>query len=145
MSGMLAGTIKRKNKMHHDDKEQERMMKEDTRDYIIKARLTESEYQHFLSKVEGSCNPDNMSEYIRNCIFSDELLRSMAVARELKNLNYQIRKIGVLINQIAAGVNAGIVLRGDAELIARKLEEIHKMLEVFHRWFEMEEIEESRV
>lgn len=119
-------------------------MKENTRDYIIKARLTESEYQHFLSKVEGSYNPDNMSEYIRNCIFSDELLRSMAVARELKNLNYQIRKIGVLINQIAAGVNAGIVFRGDAELIARKLEEVHKMLEEFHRWFEME-IEESRV
>lgn len=116
------------------------MMKEDkdTRDYIIKARLTESEYQFFIKKVGDSSNPDNMSEYIRNCIFSDELLRSMAVARELKNLNYQIRKIGVLINQIAAGVNAGVVFRGDAELIAGKLEEVHEMLKEFHKWFESE-------
>lgn len=121
------------------------MMKEDkdTRDYIIKARLTEREYQHFISKVGDSHNPDNMSEYIRNCIFSDELLRSMAVTRELKNLNYQIRKIGVLINQIAKGVNAGIVYRGDAELIAGKLEEVQKMLKEFHKWFQEEGSQEE--
>ena len=87
-------------------------MKEETRECIVKARLTANEYQTFLKKVKGSDRPDNMSEYIRACIFSDDLKHSITVARELKNLNYQIRKIGVLINQIAASAatsNASVI------------------------------------
>lgn len=38
-------------------------MKEETRECIVKARLTANEYQTFLKKVKGSDRPDNMSEY----------------------------------------------------------------------------------
>lgn len=107
------------------------MKKGNTRVYFVKARLTEEEYERFLGKVKESYNPKNQSDYIRNCIFSDELQHSAAVARELKNLNYQIRKIGVLINQIAAGVNSGIVYRGDAKLVVSKLGEVERLLEGF--------------
>lgn len=106
-------------------------MNDEIRTCIVKARLTQNEYNSFLEKVQDSARPDNRSEYIRECIFSDDLKHSVAVARELKNLNYQIRKIGVLINQIAAGVNRGIVFRGDAEVIVKKQKEIENMLQDF--------------
>ena len=94
-------------------------MKEETRECIVKARLTANEYQTFLKKVKGSDRPDNMSEYIRACIFSDDLKHSIAVARELKNMNYQIRKIGVLI------------FRGDAELVLKKMQEVEELVKTF--------------
>lgn len=106
-------------------------MKEETRECIVKARLTANEYQIFLKKVKGSDRPDNMSEYIRACIFSDDLKHSIAVTRELKNLNYQIRKIGVLINQIAASANRGVMFRGDAELVLKKLQEVEELVKTF--------------
>lgn len=111
------------------------MKTEDPREYFVKARLTEGEYQRFLKRVEESTQPDNQSEYIRSCIFSEDPIRATAIVRELKNLNYQIRKIGINVNQIAAGVNSGVVYRGDAELIVAKFKEIEAMIKEFPEQF----------
>jgi hypothetical protein len=52
---------------------------------------------------EGSVN---VSAFIREKLFREEI-KELAYYRELKNLTYQIRKIGVNINQVAAKINSG--------------------------------------
>lgn len=111
-------------------------MKDETRDHMVKARLTKTEYEDFLTKVGASQDPGNMSGYIRACIFSEDLRHSTAVVRELKNMNYQIRKIGVLINQIAASANRGVMYRGDAELVLKKLQEVEELVKTFETHLE---------
>ena len=101
------------------------------RTYRIIARLTPEEYKQFTELVEKSDRPKNQSCYIRECIFSEDIQRSTAVARELKNLNFQIRKIGVLINQIAASANRGVWYPGDTELVLSKLQEVKDLVERF--------------
>ena len=54
-------------------------------------------------KNEGSVN---VSAFIREKLFREEI-KELAYYRELKNLTYQIRKIGVNINQVAAKINSG--------------------------------------
>ena len=104
---------------------------ETNRIYTVKARLTPEEYKIFCEHVQGSNRPKNKSNYIRECIFSEDIQRSTAVARELKNLNFQIRKIGVLINQIAASANRGVWYPGDTELVLSKLQEVKDLVERF--------------
>lgn len=111
-------------------------MKEETRDYTVKARLTKQEYQEFVKRVGKYGTENNMSAYIRSCIFSDDLRHSLAVADEMKNLNYQIRKIGVLINQITIGVNRGILYPGDAKVLVSKMKEIECLVGKFQKWLE---------
>lgn len=102
-----------------------------TRTCTVKARLTPEEYRRFVERVKKSAKPDNQSQYIRECVFSDELLKSYAVAKELKSLNFQVRKIGVLVNQIAASANRGVWYPGDAELILKKFGEIENLVNDF--------------
>ena len=104
---------------------------EANRIYTVKARLTPEEYKRFNEHVQGSSRPKNKSNYIRECIFSEDIQKSTAVAKELKNLNFQIRKIGVLINQIAASANRGVWYPGDTELVLRKLQEVEEPVERF--------------
>ena len=46
-------------------------------------------------------------------------------------MNFQIRKIGVLINQIAASANRGVWYPGDTELVLSKLQEVKDLVERF--------------
>ena len=102
---------------------------ETNRIYTVKARLTPEEYKMFCEHVQESSRPQNKSNYIRECILSEDIWKSTAVARELKNLNFQIRKIGVLINQIAASANRGVWYPGDMELVLSKLQEAEDLVE----------------
>ena len=104
---------------------------EANRIYTIKARLTSEEYKMFCEHVQESSRPKNKSNYIRECVLSEDIWKSIAVARELKNLNFQIRKIGVLINQLAASANRGVRYPGDTELVLSKLQEVEDLVERF--------------
>lgn len=106
---------------------------ETNRIYTVKARLTPEEYKMFCEHVQESNRPKNKSNYIRECIFSEDIQKSTAVAKELKNLNFQIRKIGVLINQIAASANRGVWYPGDTELVLKKLQEVEELVEKFKK------------
>lgn len=103
-------------------------IKEDqNRDKRLNVRLRETEYAAFLEQYEASMET-SYSDYIRRCMFSKELAESQAFIRELHQTNYQIRKIGVLINQIAHKVNGGYAFtRGNEQSILDGMEEIKKM------------------
>lgn len=97
------------------------------RDVRLNVRLREAEYQAFLERYEDS-GEAGISDYIRRCILSDDLAKSQALLRELHQTNYQIRKIGVLVNQIAHKVNAGYAFnRGNEQSILNGMEDIEKM------------------
>ena len=81
------------------------------RDIRYTIRFSEKEWEILEEKIkkedawkfkygtkEGSVN---VSAFIR------EEIKELAYYRELKNLTYQIRKIGVNINQVAAKINSG--------------------------------------
>ena len=104
---------------------------EANRIYTIKARLTPEEYKMFCEHVQESSRTKNKSNYNGERILSEAIWKSTAVARELKNLNFQIRKIGVLINQIAASANRGVWYPGDTELVLSKLQEVEDLVERF--------------
>lgn len=86
------------------------------RDIRYTIRFSEKEWEILEEKIkkedawefkygikEGSVN---VSAFIREKLFREEI-KEMAYYRELKNLTYQIRKIGVNINQVAAKINSG--------------------------------------
>ena len=103
------------------------MKGEDTRVKRVNARLTEKEHEELLERYESS-GEQNQSDYFRRCIFSDELSKSNALINELHDTNYQIRKIGVLINQIAHKVNSGYgYSKGNEQIILEKFNEIEMM------------------
>lgn len=106
------------------------MYMDQNRDQRLNVRLRATEYKAFLERYEGS-GEKSISDYIRRCIFSDDLAKSQALIRELHQTNYQIRKIGVLINQIAHKVNAGYAFsRGNENTILDKFDEIDKMFQI---------------
>ena len=93
----------------------------------INARLTKEEHESFVNRFKESVET-SYSDYIRRCVFSDELSKSAALIKEVKGTNYQIRKIGVLVNQIAHKVNAGyIYTHADSVAITESFLEIQKM------------------
>lgn len=86
------------------------------RDIRYTIRFSEKEWEILEEKIkkedawkfkygtkEGSVN---VSAFIREKLFREEI-KELAYYRELKNLTYQIRKIGVNINQVAAKINSG--------------------------------------
>lgn len=70
-------------------------------------------------------NKANMSAYIRKCIFlqGDD---PGSLKKELKNLSYQVRKIGVNINQTVAKINSGYGNPYDSYQLQKALEAVEK-------------------
>ncbi|WP_331487244.1 plasmid mobilization relaxosome protein MobC [Anaerobutyricum hallii] len=100
----------------------------------IDIRLSEKEYQLLLSKAGNDLETKtkkgdkaNTSAYIRKCIFLQED-RPVRLEKELKNLSYQVRKIGVNINQVVAKINAGYGNQIDIYDLEKALEQVkHEM------------------
>lgn len=73
----------------------------------------------------------NVSAYIRKCIF-DRSDNPVAIRKELRDLSYQVRKIGVNINQVVTKVNAGYAVPVDIDnlvIYLKKVEEAFLRLE----------------
>ena len=86
----------------------------DTKNKVLRVRVTEEEFTLIKEKIKEDKaygylygSGQNVSEYIRNCIYEDLGKNKKFQYTEIQDLNYQIRKIGVNVNQVAAKVNAG--------------------------------------
>lgn len=96
------------------------------RNIIFKLRLTREEYERLKRLAEKDTETKtktenkNMSAYIRKCIFSQER-NSFDLKKELQDLKYQIRKIGVNINQVAAKGNKSYVTEKDITILRESL------------------------
>lgn len=97
---------------------------------IINFRVTEEEYAEIQRRAEhAGIRNQNVSEYVRRQVLGDEYpyLRE----KLLRNMNYQIRKIGVNINQIAARCNSGIYLPGDKRLLEEEMQTLQQLFTAF--------------
>ena len=104
------------------------------RDIRYTIRFSEKEWEILEEKIkkedawkfkygtkEGSVN---VSAFIREKLFREEI-KELAYYRELKNLTYQIRKIGVNINQIAKVANT---YKRVSEEDIRSIQEMQQLL-----------------
>lgn len=103
-----------------------------TRSFLI--RFTEEEYALLekLAAEDAEKNSrkekqKNISAYIRKCIF-EPVLEPSSLKKELKETNYQIRKIGVNINQVAEKVNSGYASSLDIHNMEVYLQLVEKQL-----------------
>lgn len=98
-------------------------MKAERKTKHIDIRVTPAEYEQLLRKAEG-----NLSSFCRSLLFQN--LNAKSPEADYKAIVYQIRKIGININQIAARTNAGISFIDDGQVLLRELKKIHEILEV---------------
>ena len=110
------------------------------KDRNLKIRLSNEDY----CKLKGGYDKlkfSSLSAYIRFLIFSksvniafsssdEELTRAtLEKNRSLKNLNFNIAKIGVNINQVVKSINShNIITNENVIFLANKLDEINKLM-----------------
>lgn len=84
------------------------------RDVIVCLRLTREEYGHVCKKADEDGETRrrdgarNLSAYMRKCVLRESGYRDRAMLeRELHQLAFQVRKIGVNVNQATKKINSG--------------------------------------
>lgn len=86
--------------------------------------VTEEEKAFILKKMEAYKIP-NMSAYLRKAAIDGKI--EIYDFHEIKDMNYNFRKIGVNINQIAKRVNeTSAIFSSDIEDLQHKMNEIMK-------------------
>lgn len=80
----------------------------------------------------------NVSAYIRQMLFKEEV-EEYFYLKELKNLTYQMRKIGVNINQAVAKLNSGHQSRDTVFYLQKNLQQLEEKVKNL-----MEKLEENR-
>ena len=101
---------------------------------MISFRVSEEEYN--LLKERALDTPIgrtrnggvNLSGYMREQVFSAAGIRNAALTSNAGKLHYEIRKLGVNVNQIARKINAGIGSQKDVAILHEKLGEIEQLL-----------------
>lgn len=105
----------------------------------IMIRFTESEILFLKKKAaekkettfaDGSVN---FSGYLRKKILEESGWKRVSTDRELRELNYQIRKIGININQVAAKINSGYRGSDAVRQLQKDISEIQQKVECFTR------------
>ena len=105
----------------------------------IRIRLTieELEYLKQCMKEDDGAKfhngKENLSGYVRDRLLSNIGYRNKALEKQNKNLNYELRKIGVNVNQIARKINAGFGSRQDITDLFSYLNIIEQMLEDYQK------------
>lgn len=104
------------------------------KDRKITFRVTQEEYTLIdeMKKTETRFTYGgrwDLSAYIRNLVLSQTGKKDVRVDMELKDLNYQVRKIGVNINQIAHRLNSNNGDMRDAEYVVELMKELNVKLE----------------
>ena len=96
------------------------------RDIIVCLRLTEAEYRHIRERADKDTNRVLQESGFRG---------DAGVERELRQLSYQVRKIGVNINQATKKINSGhwnrdvaLTLQEELAHVGRHMEELKRLL-----------------
>ncbi len=90
-------------------------------DFLKKRALQEKKYCF----RNGSAN---LPGYIRSCILEQSGWKRETYAKEVKELTYQIRKVGVNINQVTAKINSGYRERDDVRILQENQNQIEQRL-----------------
>ena len=94
----------------------------------ISFRITEEQYEKLVkdAKTAGIRN-GNVSEYIRRQV-EEGGLEDLKRREHIKEIQYQIRKIGVNINQIVRRNNSRLYFKSDKEELIKDLKEIQRLM-----------------
>ena len=109
------------------------------RSVVVRTRLSEKEYEKLkkMAKTDHeTCvksGKENLSAYIRKCVLheSGQAKENEKLNREVRELTYQIRKIGVNINQVTKKINEGYYQAEESERLHKSLKEIEEKFESF--------------
>lgn len=99
----------------------------------ISFRITQEQYEKLLKETEAAQIPNgNISEYLRR---QAELYnqKDLIYWEGMKEIQYQIRKIGLNINQIVRRNNSRLYFKSDKEELVKDLKEIQKLLKELQR------------
>lgn len=100
-------------------------------------RFTQEEYESLQKDLnkrnDHVLRQDNFSGYARECLLAKSHYRSLRIEREINELRYEIRKIGVNINQIAKKINGGFGTRNDLIVLVKRLDEIEKLMDFYEK------------
>ena len=105
------------------------------RETYMKIRLTKKEHDLIIDAAEKDNvsktkkGRNNVSAYARNAIFSSLSGKSKSIEVELRELKFQVRKIGVNINQVVKRINSGFEFSSDEHQLLLKLASVEKQLE----------------
>lgn len=104
------------------------------RDSRLEIRVTSQEHE-ILEKMVIAGKFKNMSDLLRKRALDPECAERN-VRKELRELTFQIRKIGVNVNQIAHRLNAGYQTSSDESMVLQKLEQVDEHLLEIRQMFE---------
>lgn len=108
------------------------------REYNIRVRLTKNEYDLLLREAEKDGYAKykngelNLSSFIRGKLFTEMAARKNT-GKELRELSYQIRKIGVNINQAVKKINSGREGKNDDTYLLTELAEVERLLKKYEK------------
>ncbi len=102
----------------------------------VSFRVSHQEHDEIISAVEQHYNDvdGKVSEYIRQKVLHSDL--PIGIDKDIRDLKYQIQKVGTNINQIAKKFNAGFGYETDAN---DAVEEIRKIEIAFEKLLEIVE------
>ncbi len=120
------------------------------REERVHVRLTREELEHLktCSKSSGGKFKNgrvNFSDYLRIQLLSGSGYRDEVLIRQLRELKYELRKIGTNVNQIARKINSGFGVPKDLERLEgylTRIEEAFAKLELHAEGQPMERDEE---
>lgn len=93
---------------------------------LLEQRIQENDGWRFkYGTKEGRVN---IAAYIRDTLFRKEM-EEVRYYQELKNLTYQIRKIGVNINQVTAKINSGYRNYDSVFYLQKNLSQVEEAVE----------------
>lgn len=86
----------------------------------VPVRMTEEEYDRLL-KLSKEKQYKTLSEFIRDTLMEHNGIRSRALSKQLYDIEWEINKIGVNINQATKRINSGMGTRLDVkEMLANQ-------------------------
>lgn len=107
------------------------------KNHFVGVKLSDREYQRLSQKAgedsetRYSNGRENLSGYIRKCALNASGGAEKNLNREIKKLTYQIRKIGVNVNQVAKKINTGYGYPEPMQAVSDLKRELEKIEEQF--------------
>lgn len=92
----------------------------------ITVRLTNDEYDELLFMMkEYYATPDgNVSDFVRKKILKAGI--PINIDKDIRDVKYQINKVGVNVNQIAKKINSGFIFSSDVDYVVDEIKIIEQ-------------------
>lgn len=110
------------------------------RNIYLNIRLTEEEYRELFERAGkekenwNKTGTRNVSRYCRSLLFAEEA-KEKRKNQDLRELVFQVRKIGVNINQAVKRLNSMQIMQGDTVFLLEELERVEELLAEYREMY----------